>query len=397
MRICIKPVKFGDCCIIYYNDQGLLVDCGSDNSSGKLNSDKFAYSKIEDEISNHQITDILITHYHKDHINGILNIPDCYQVEHSYLPYSIVDKQVPFAKGIARLLAVAPDQSWGLRLSKTILLFFEKIERISNQIVFLKRGKSIKFDDNSFRVLWPEVMDSIAFNHFRRDVPEDKICRQITLLDEEYSENSLHNSFIEITDNSDLIGSAQEFASLFSNAIRKWDPEADMSREDFLMSGVIEMANVLEKGRKEFRASISERQLETVAKFSSLQYHELIKTMNAISTIIDYESKFLLLGDATPSVLVHIRGEFEPQYDYIKVQHHGTDRFFVKDMPSASIKLISNGGYMNRKVSEKYIGENKIVCTDAHNNPKCFCGYYEANCCCSPKCTRLSGSHDVLF
>ena len=240
-------------------------------------------------------------------------------------------------------------------------------------------------------------MDSIAFNYFRRDVPEDKINRQITLLDEEYSENSLHNSFIEITDNSDLIGSAQEFASLFSNAIRKWDPEADMSREDFLMSGVIEMANILEKGRKEFRASISERQLETVAKFSSLQYHELIKTLNAISTIIDYESKFLLLGDATPSVLVHIRGEFDPKYDYIKVQHHGTDRFFVKDMPSASIKLISNGGYMNRKVSEKYIGENKIICTDAHNNPKCFCGYYEANCCCSPKCTRLSGSHDVLF
>ena len=143
MRICIKPVKFGDCCIIYYNDQGLLVDCGSDNSSGKLNSDKFAYSKIEDEISNHQITDILITHYHKDHINGILNIPDCYQVEHSYLPYSIVDKQVPFAKGIARLLAVAPDQSWGLRLSKTILLFLKKLNEFQIKLSFLSVVKAL--------------------------------------------------------------------------------------------------------------------------------------------------------------------------------------------------------------------------------------------------------------
>lgn len=401
MRICVKPIKFGDCCIVYCNDRGLLVDCGSDNADGKMSSREFAYSKIAEEISNHQITDILITHYHNDHINGILSIPNWYQVEKSYLPYTIVEEKVPIANDIARLLAVAPDHSWGLRLSKTILKFLEKIECISSRIVFVKCGDTIDFYGKNIRVLWPEVMERTDLYRYRSDSSEEKINRQITLLDDEDSETNLQSSFFNVVqDNSELLDLVHKFGGMLSKAISKWDPKSDISGREFennLMSGVIEKANALEKGRKEFRESISERQLEAVAKFSSLQYHALIKTLNAISTIIDCESKFLLLGDATPTVLAYLRGEFKPKYDYIKVQHHGTGRFFVKDMPSADIKLISNGGYMNRKVSEKYIGENKIICTDAHTNPKCFCGYYEANGCCSPKCTRLSGSHDVLF
>ena len=164
MRIKSNRVKCGDCNIIISDREQLLIDCGSSNADGILNSSEFAFNAINNEIQSGSITDIMISHFDKDHYNGVLLIPDSYKVRTVYLPYSIIDGHIPYVNGISRLLAVASPKSWGFKLSNSLIDLFSKIEQISSTIRFLQRGDKIPFDGMDIRVLWPEVVTT-GFNY----------------------------------------------------------------------------------------------------------------------------------------------------------------------------------------------------------------------------------------
>lgn len=409
MDIVIKPVKCGDCNIVRGKSEQLLIDCGSDNSHNGLCSSEFAFNAIHKEIFHKELTDIMITHFHKDHFNGVLEIPNTYRFKTAYLPYSIINGEILFSKGIGRLLAIASPRSWGFRLSRNILNLFEKLEVISNNICFVKSGDKILFDGDEIRILWPEV---IATKFRYGDLPV-KLTTDISQMDFrknyffweserptktlENIENELSEKFTEIIGQSDypeLISAAENFVKIFDIYLH-YLHESSNEKTSTNFGAVKEALLMLNKQREIFRNKLDIDQLDIINNFSRQQYHSLVTSMNSISIVCDCKKRFAFLGDAPTSVIHHINSSLKDEYKFVKVQHHGTDFYFTQKTPIGQYNSISNGGYERRKVCENFIGNRKVICTSAHKEPQRFCNYYKKNGLCKPNCIKVNLSYKI--
>jgi len=377
MKIITKRVKCGDCNILCGKSEKLLIDCGSDNRGNGLSSQKFAFSKIKNEINNREITDLLISHFHQDHFNGILEIPDSYRFKNVYLPYSIIDRKVPYTKAIARLLAIAPPNSQGFKVSKKIIKLFEKLKKISNNTHFVKEGDPIPIENDKITVLWPEIVKPKSkFNNY--DIIEKKF-------EESFNQivNKKNNEFSELV--LMFVKSFDKYLLSFQNG------------ENDISSSVEEVYNLLNTKRTEFLKELDNDTLQMIKNFSLQQCHWLITSMNATSVVCHIEDRFIFLGDAPKDIVDHIHQCFSKHYKFVKIQHHGTKAHFSDKTPIGKYNLISNGGFEKRKVSKKYINTNNkinnfIICTNAHKQPYKFCEYNNSifQNLCKLNCIKVS-------
>lgn len=401
LEIHTKSVKCGDCSIICGDTEGLLIDCGSDNRGNGLNSSAFAYSKIENHISSYEIKRILISHFHKDHFNGILEIPDDYRVHKTYLPYSIIDGKVIYIDGLMRLLAVAPPRSWGFQLSKRIIELFRKLSRISQHIIFLKKGDLIPFEKIKIRVLWPEVKDSLfKYNNLPVKIVTDTTTKsaedtyiQSELFNREMNlsaiEEKLKNDFEEIVgqENQELLTVMGDFDEHINTYIRRLHDYEDAS-----FDVVHENYNALLRQHDLFIKKLHPEKIDKVKFFARQQYHSLVTSMNAISIVCDYNEKFIFLGDAPTNVVdfLYNNSQFSDWYHFVKVQHHGTPSHFTPNTPKGGYNVISNGGHFYRKVSEEYLDSGIVLCTNAHELPEKYCQHHYFHNECSHNCIKNS-------
>jgi hypothetical protein len=112
--------------------------------------------------------------------------------------------------------------------------------------------------------------------------------------------------------------------------------------------------------------------------------------MNAISLVCDCNAHFALLGDAPPEVIDYIKAQpsdtFAENYNLLKVQHHATTAYFTNSTPKADVYIISNGGFVNRKINERFLNLcTEVVCTQFHEEQK-TCQYFDTHNACNPKC-----------
>lgn len=404
LEIHTKSVKCGDCSILRGDADGLLIDCGSDNRGNGLSSSAFAYSKIENHIKSCEIKRILISHFHKDHFNGILEIPDYYRVNKTYLPYSIIDEKVMYIDGLMRLLAVAPPRSWGFRLSKIIIELFRKLSRISQQIEFLKKGDSIPFEKIKIRILWPEVNDSsFKYNDLPVKIVADTTKSagdayiQSELLGREMNlsaiEEKLENDFEEIVgnENQELRTAMGRFYEHINTYIRRLHDNVEASVEGSF-DVVHENYNALLQQHDLFIKKLHPEKFDKVKFFARQQYHSLVTSMNAISIVCDYNEKFIFLGDAPANVVdfLYDNSQFSDWYHFVKVQHHGTPSHFTLNTPKGEYNVISNGGHFYRKVSEEYLDSGIVLCTNAHELPEKYCQHHYFHNECSHNCIKNS-------
>lgn len=403
MNIETMMVKCGDCNVIHGISGSLLIDCGSDNSDGTLSSNEFAYSKIANYIRDRKISYILISHFHKDHFNGILSIPDDYRVQKTYLPYSIIDGRSLFTDGLTRLLAIAPPRSWGFQLSKRIVELFKKLDHISGRIEFLKKNDSIQFENIHIRILWPEITLSafdygslpvkIAIDTPTMDDREEYKHTEIYGHEMNYSviEERLERVFDELTgdDNQELQSAASYFHEKIDTYLRRIHDGEEVSFEP-----IYENYRSLLWQHNHFIQELHPEKFNRVKYFARQQYHSLVTSMNAISIVCDCDDKFLFLGDAPSCVVdyLHNKSLLKDWYQFVKIQHHGTPSHFTINTPKGSNNVISNGGYIYRKVCEKYQGHVPILCTNAHEQPKDFCQLYRRYRTCPIDCIRMYGS-----
>lgn len=420
--ISVKRVKCGDSSIIKNADFQMIIDCGSDNSFNGQDSRAFAYSAIQDDINNEYNTSLLITHFDNDHFNGILNVPDTEPVfQNIYLPFSIVKENINYADAISKLLLIASPRSWGFRLSKRIVELFVKLERLVsnfNNIYFVKDGDTINFSDMTINILWPNInydIENITIEEERVGLPEERRYlvdsaerdnHEITLksfnssLESEF--NYLINDIMQKDRiNEEFIGLRIEFHNTFAqylaflNDSKKKDNPNNNLREELEKN-----FNEILKANKTIRENtINDEELcARINRFARAQYHSLIKTMNAISIVFDYEDKFIFLGDATKDIVEFLYPRFKERYQIVKVQHHGTLAHYTQFTPRGDKYIISNGGFKARKVGGNIIRDfdgNTILCTNAHENANNYCSFYRENRVCSARCQQMHNNEVI--
>lgn len=409
MDITIKALKCGDSSFISGSTQNILIDCGSDNANFGVKSSEFANSSIMKELATNQIKNLMITHFHKDHFNGILEIPDAYHFETVYLPYSIIDSKVIYTGAIARLLAIASSRSWGFRLAKNVIALFDKLDKISGNICFLKAGDIIPFDKTAIRVLWPEVTYSYGNLPVKMVVDRDK--QDHGIYDPWYLESgpteslssietSLETEFNEMVglESPQLLEAVSLFQDQFDTYIRTLhNSDQQRTKWDSSFQQVNEAYKNLDRARIQFRARQDEDSLENIKLFCRQQYHSLITSMNAISIVCDCEQRFAYLGDVPATIIDYLCNSFNAPYQCVKIQHHGTDAYYTSCTPEGLYWIISNGGYERRKVCSDFVmsGPTKI-CTNAHEKPELFCNYYLSTGTCSLTCQKVIHEYHLV-
>ena len=160
-KIYVKNVKFGDCTIIENNNSILVVDCGSKNK-GVLPCDENAYRKLEEHLlSEKNICQSLVTHYHADHMNGIRLInKNRVEIKKIYLPYTFLREGQggPWFYILCELFYIAPQGTYG----------FDEVDKISDFLKWLSdfdksQIKCLKWKDEFYIgdinnvVLWPRI------------------------------------------------------------------------------------------------------------------------------------------------------------------------------------------------------------------------------------------------
>lgn len=409
----VKPVKCGDCSIIDFdNHEMMLVDCGSDNRAGSLYSSDFAYGAIKSEISRGSLTRLMVSHFHKDHFNGILQIPSSYRFRETYIPYSICK---PAGSGhivssqAARLLSVASKASWGFQLSNAIIDLLEKVLLISDKVVTVKCGDVLSIGGTNVNVLWPDVYGSTTSGGFDYGILPVK---QIGVMQSNFgdirgqywindnfndtffnTEQELEQKFEEITTHYESLRERKDtFVSVLDGMLDALENVEEnyaherSTREEAI--GALESARqYLELERRTFRRAIEDEEntLQMVGQFARQQYHALVTNLNATSIVCDCENKFALLGDATPEIINHLHSlrQFNDNYEIVKLQHHATSRYYTPNTPKGNNWIVSNGGYARRKVGGLFVDNAKeIICTNAYES-KDYCEYAaQHNCSC---------------
>lgn len=426
--ITVKRVKCGDSSTIKINDRQIIIDCGSDNRNDDLESGEFAYSTIKKEIANKYKTDLLITHFHKDHFNGILHIPQMNnKLEHIYLPYSIIKGNNVYTGVISKLLVIAPPRSWGFELSSQIIKLFLKLEELVTNplnIEFLKYGNTINFENKSIRILWPDCNFDIK-NLKVKDIEifDNKTAKYILTTTNQEQDNNNFNTKLSLIDER----LENEYQKLLDNIksndynveeIKSAQNQLEIALECYLntmhsgerlegfYNGIRDqLKNAYDKSQetnRNFWNRISKNKLlmTNVKKFSKSEYHHLINTMNAISIVCDYDDQFIFLGDVNAEIISHIKPLFKNSYQVVKVQHHGTKEYYTNDTPKGKQYIISNGGYKRRKVGEQFISSIKteqILCTNAHDNAKHFCYYNLHHGKCKNTCYKMNKEEIILI
>jgi|GEM_PF-2657673 len=426
--VTVKRLKYGESSTIKMGNHQIIIDCGSENQGDSLSSGEFAYNAIKADIENDCKTDLLVTHFHKDHFNGILHIPDSpKRIENIYLPYSIIKGDHVFAGAISRLLVVASRRSWGFQLSSSIIELFLKVERLVGSpydIRFVKAGDTIEINNKEIRVLWPDCRFDIGnlevYGIYIKDLTSDKTVSKnnnylIGLDDQSVPtlksiNERIDNQYSEILgyirsrnyDVSEIESSREKIYSALKDYLDSCLEREDTQWHSEAANGLRTAEEIAKRTNESFWRYIGQDKLlaEQVKTFSRNQYHGLITTMNAISIVCDSEQKFIFMGDLPAAIVEHLHKSFKPRYTVVKIQHHGTQPYYTSVTPTGQYYIISNGGYERRKVGEQFVSNlngGEILCTNAHEIAGKYCSYWLKNKQCKNTCKQLSKEETILI
>ena len=390
-RIHVKNVLFGDCNILESENTVLVVDCGSANKrkpriySNVASKETFTYSKIQFLENDIRTKDLLISHYHEDHFNGILQVKlrNKIKFQHIYLPFTILEadalEKYESAIGwLALLFCIALPGTATFRITDKLLKLWKDLPDIVvyfNNIRCLNRSHVLISGNLRNEVLWP----AIKVEQWLKSLGDSERARECIRW-------KLKNDFGRCMDVFDIGKEKYLFIYNLLCVItgvlnkRKRNSE-DLNTYSENLHALNEIAVELRAENKKNYVIADDAKKRTMLVTARAAYHDYSDLTNAASVIF-HESddksigRYIFLGDATADVIKAIRQEsclsFKKYYQAVKVQHHGTQSHFTRVMPAGQNYIISNGGYKRRKISEKLLrhivadATAEIYCTGAH-------------------------------
>ena len=370
MKIRMYNVGFGDCYCLRDRKKSLLVDFGTNNSRIEGRPRREIFDLIISDLSTIECKNLLLTHFHMDHLSGLLymmkNKDSSFDFGKIYLPDVFSEEKMSRTLVLLLLADLVKDSCLPSRQVSLFALIDALLERQTQTVELLSRGKIF---EEKYQALWPDT-----------DVTQRET-------DEVY--NLLREKFPEIMD----------VLLDFSEKLRQiiWS----MTDEGKVLS---------ENNQKNIRAYVYEREFRRIKALP--EFKELLTWLNRnqvnlrqfkhkISIVFqnarDGELNLLFTGDVQPEHMQMIADNYDgkwPLYEHywcIKVPHHGTqDHYFNFSEYEPENMMISNGiHFANSKTQSRelrtsplygglfYIPDTHMYCS----NCDC-CDCYENGCSC---------------
>lgn len=370
MKIRMYNVGFGDCYCLRDRKKSLLVDFGTNNSRIEGRPRREIFDLIISDLSTIECKNLLLTHFHMDHLSGLLymmkNKDSSFDFGKIYLPDVFSEEKMSRTLVLLLLADLVKDSCLPSRQVSLFALIDALLERQTQTVELLSRGKI--FEDK-YQALWPDAY-----------VTQRETNEVYDLLKEKFPE---------------IMDVLFDFAEKLRQII--WS----MTDEGKVLS---------ENNQKNIRAYVYEREFRRIKALP--EFKELLTWLNRnqvnlrqfkhkISIVFqnarDGEVNLLFTGDVQPEHMQMIADNYDgkwPLYEHywcIKVPHHGTqDHYFNFSGYEPENMMISNGiHFANSKTQSRelrtsplygglfYIPDTHMYCS----NCDC-CDCYENGCSC---------------
>ena len=370
MKIRMYNVGFGDCYCLRDRKKSLLVDFGTNNSRIEGRPRREIFDLIISDLSTIECKNLLLTHFHMDHLSGLLymmkNKDSSFDFGKIYLPDVFSEKKMSRTLVLLLLADLVKDSCLPSRQVSLFALIDALLERQTQTVELLSRGKIF---EEKYQALWPDAY-----------VTQRETNEVYDLLKEKFPE---------------IMDVLLDFAEKLRQIIWSMTDEGKV---------------LLENNQKNIRAYVYEREFRRIKALP--EFKELLTWLNRnqvnlrqfkhkISIVFqnarDGELNLLFTGDVQPEHMQMIADNYDgkwPLYEHywcIKVPHHGTqDHYFNFSGYEPENMMISNGiHFANSKTQSRelrtsplygglfYIPDTHMYCS----NCDC-CDCYENGCSC---------------
>ena len=372
MKVRMYNVGFGDCFCLRDRKKSLLVDFGTTNSRIEGRPRREIFDVIISDLSTINRKNLLLTHFHMDHLSGLLymmkNRDSSLDFGKIYLP-DVFSKEEMSRTLVLLLLADLLKES-GLP-SRQVSLFALVDALLENRqnLELLSRGKI--FEDK-YQALWPDT---------------DVIQRET---DEVYNEICKNENLAAVME--ELLNFAEKLRRIIWSMTEEGKAQTEEEQEKISLAYVYD---------REFRRIKAIPEFKELLSFLNTNKVNLRQFKHKISIVFqnarDGELNLLFTGDVQPGHLKMIAENYDgklPLYEHywcIKVPHHGTqEHYFDFSQYEPENMMISNGiHFANSKKESKelrtsplygglfYIPDTHMYCS----NCDC-CDCYENGCSC---------------
>lgn len=389
MKVRMYNVGFGDCFCLRDRKKSLLVDFGTNNSRIEGRPRREIFDVIISDLSTIKSKNLLLTHFHMDHLSGLLYMMKKKDISVDfgkiYLPDVFSKKEMSRTLLLLLLADLLKESGLPSRQVSLFALVDALLENKQN-VELLSRGKLF---ENKYQALWPDT------DVIRKETDEvyNRICE-----DGKFKE--VMAVLLEFAEKLRLI--------VWSMTAEGNKPAETVEKETDLTAS--ELTEQPEVRQKIIRAYVYEREFRRIKALPD--FKKLLEWLNEnqinlrqfkhkISIVFqnarDGELNLLFTGDAQPEHLKMIAENYDgklPLYEHywcIKVPHHGTQgHYFDFSQYEPENMLISNGiHFANSKKESKelrtsplygglfYIPDTHMYCS----NCDC-CDSYENGCSC---------------
>ena len=381
-------VEFGECILMSEGNQGLLIDCGTDSGPQAL-----PFSHLISDLNTVSYRQLMISHFHDDHINGIhelikhyprsfyrIFLPNIFNTENRFISLILLREYLQ----IRTVSFGTTSDIWSL-LKKLLLHRY--------RLTPLHRGNTFSVVNSNWIVYSPNPRQESLKDLF--DNAKSRIIKEI-----ERTNNA--NKEMDLLSVEDLFNDLKKEGELICQVVNNYIEKYREIREDSpeyvaQMDGMIREIDKLQVSV--LSNLLSKSILGTKVVKNIISYIQKKENENSIvcEAMTHDDKRLLFTGDITPGkfkkIIPELIDPIRPFY-CVKAPHHGTESYFVNLKSLDPQNIIISNGYSHipshAGISNQYrqIGIAKIICTNGKCAQATRRGAQATRKCAIPQCPK---------